>query len=318
MLRIDELSELEILERVDEYSLYCFYLEFEPVIGQKYRSRLRQGDDVASFGLYTRKYGGDLPHEFMWKDQGIAFMKNYGDIFYLVQVMYGLETRLEALIQVATDHGLLEGTTSRSKQIIITPSYKPDCRIRIKSRDMDFNDYRYWSSYNIGKHLLEMYHVSAVEYFFLFDTDIYPRMPRGRMYAYRIFNRYQLYQPYPKTFWMDWTDTCFPGLEQLSGQKDLLIVTKSMKDIMCLRSFGYEAVAPRAENMIPSEYFIEWLQTFKKVFMLLDNDGKSSAHLYPFEAVYIPEESGEKDPTDYVKRFGVPKTDSLLKRLFRL
>ena len=65
----------DILERVDEYTLYCSYLGFEPLIGAKYISPLRSSTDSSvdtdpSFGIYERKYGKGS-HEFMWKDQGI-------------------------------------------------------------------------------------------------------------------------------------------------------------------------------------------------------------------------------------------------------
>lgn len=318
MLHLADVSALEILERVDEYSLYCFYLDFEPVIGAKYRSRIRTGDDRASFGMYVRKHGGDKPHEYMWKDQALP-VPNYGDIFDLVQRLHPeLENRLQAMIKVAQDFGLLEGTTAVTKQLIVTPCTKEPSHIRIRSRPFSSTDLSYWKQFNVTPEILSKYLVKAVEFYYLFDSDVYPRSPYGLMYAYQIFDKFQLYQPVPKQFYMDWTELCIPGFQQLSGQRELLVVTKSVKDIMCLRSLGIEAIAPRAENMIPSPDLIQWLKQFKKVYILMDNDSKSSPHLYPFESVQIPIESGEKDVTDYLKRYGVSQTLELLKTLLHL
>lgn len=317
MLAFDCLTEQEILERVDEYSLYCFYLEFEPIIGKKYPSRVRIGDDRASFGVFARKHGPkDLPHEFMWKDQGLPTRKNYGDVFDLISVVFAFETRLEALIKVCTDFGLMEGASENVKQLVITPVRKEASRIRVKTRPFTTADLQYWRQYNITEEILTLFNVRRVQYFFLYDSDLYPRTPKGPMYAYKIFDKFQLYQPNPKMFFMDWTELCIPGFAQLRG-REFLVITKSFKDVMFLYSLGCDAVGARAENMIPSKEFIEWARsTYKKVFVLFDNDGKSSAHLYPFEAVYMPE--GTKDPTDHCSLYGLSKTVEVLKTLFNV
>lgn len=315
MLELDMLDEQEILENVDEYSLYCFYLEFEPVIGSVYNSRLRTVDDKPSFGIYERKYGGDRVNEFMWKDQALPCNPNYGDIFDLVRVLYQLETRLEAMIKIATDFGLLAGTTPLVKHLVVTPVRKELCRIRIKSRQFNFKDFQYWGKYNITEDILNHYNVKAVDYYFMYESDTYPRSPRGLMYAYRIFDRYQLYQPNPKSFLMDWTDACIPGFNQLI-KTDLLVITKAYKDVMFFRSLGYDAIAPRAENMIPDPLLIEWVkQRYEKVVTFFDNDGKTSPHLYPFNTVVIPETTGTKDPTDYCAKYGVDAARQLIQQL---
>jgi hypothetical protein len=317
MLTLDNLNAQDILERVDEYSLYCFYLEFEPVIGRKYQSRLRTRDDRPSFGLFERRYGGDLPHEFLWKDQALPCMPNYGDIFDLLIVLYKgqIESRYEAMFKVASDFGLMEQSDVLVKQLVLTPIRKGPAHIRVKSRPFDVKDIQYWQQYNIEESILRLYNCTAVEYFFLFDTDITPRSSRGRMYAYRIFDKYQLYQPKPKEFFMDWTDTCIPGFQQLC-RTDLLIITKAYKDVMFFRSLGYDAIAPRAENMIPDSLLIEWVQKrYKRVVTFFDNDGKTSPHLYPFKSLEVPLDSGTKDPTDYCARYGPLEADSLIKDL---
>lgn len=315
MLTLDMLSEQEVLERVDEYSLYCYYLEFEPVIGSIYSSRLRTSDDRPSFGIYERKFGGDKPHEFMWKDQALPCNPNYGDIFDLVRVLFQLETRFEAMIKVATDFGLMAGATPAVKTLVITPVRKEPARIRVKSREFNFKDFTYWKKYNISLEILQLYNVKPVNYYFLYDSDKAPRSPRGLMYSYRIFDKYQLYQPNPKFFIMDWTESCVPGFEQLK-RTDLLVITKAYKDVMFFRSLGYDAIAPRAENNIPDPLLFTWAdKRYERVVTFFDNDGKTSPHLYPYQSLTIPVETGTKDPTDYCAKYGPMDADSLIKDL---
>lgn len=309
------LSEQEILERLDEYSLYCYYLEFEPVVGSVYSSRLRNVDDKPSFGIFERKYGGDRPHEYMWKDQALPCNPNYGDIFDLVKVLYQLDTRFGALIKVATDFGLIEGTTPLVKSLVVKPVKKEPAHIRVKSRAFNYKDLQYWKQYNITEPLLREYNVTAVDYYFLRDSDQYPSSPRGLMYAYRIFDKYQLYQPHPKFFIMDWTDTCIPGFQQLKFL-DMLIITKSFKDVMFFRSMGFDAIASRAENMIPDPLLFEWInKRYKRCVTWFDNDGKTSPHLYPYPSVTVPLETGTKDPTDYCAKYGPDKALNLIQKI---
>lgn len=322
-MTLEDLSEQEILERVDEYSLFCFYLEFDPIIGKKYRSKLRAGDDRASFGLYRRLYGGDLPHEFMWMDAGLPALKkgqlgvpNHGDIFDLVRVVFGYETRLEAMMKVASDHDLMSGKDDNNKKLVyVEQREKEKACIKVLSKPFSKLDMKYWSQYNITEELLTRYQVTSVDIYYLYDSDLVPRKAIHPMYAYRIYDMYQLYQPKPKGFWMNWDVRCVPGLQQLD-RTDLLIITKAMKDIMCLRSLGFDAIAPRAENNIPLPSLIESAkQRYKRVVTLFDNDDKSSPHLYPFQALFIPRESGAKDPTDYCAMYGPKQTFKLLNRL---
>jgi len=238
MLSLSDISELTILERVDEYSLYCFYLGYEPVIGAKTNSVLRTKDDKASFGVFERKRGNpEDPHEFLWKDQGLPY-PNFGDIFDLVKILFRL-TRWEAIIKVAEDFGLVEGSTNVPKTLIHVPVKKRPCEISFKERVFTPADYKYWEQFHISKNTLEFFKVKAVSYYFLYKEKDNAFKPVGNMYAYKIQSRYQLYQPNPKLFIMDWTDSCIPGFEQLRGN-EVCIITKSYKDVMLLWQLGFD------------------------------------------------------------------------------
>lgn len=320
-MTLEDISEREILERVDEYSLFCFYLEFEPTIGKQYRSKIRPGDERPSFGIYKRKFGGDLPNEFMWKDQGMPVGKymNYGDVFDLVMVLFQYETRLEALMKVASDHDLMSGKDTGVKRLLDIPQRsKEKAEIRILSKDFDARDLAYWSKYNITPEILKRYNVTSVDTYYMYASDLFPTKAVFPMYAYRIYHMYQLYQPKPKAFFMNWDERCIPGAQQLD-RTDLLIITKAYKDVMFLKSLGFDSICPKAENNIPTRDLIESAKNrYNRVVTLFDNDDKSSPHLYPFESLFIPKETGIKDPTDFCAVFGPQETFQLLNTLLCL
>lgn len=316
-MTLSSVTEQSILERVDEYSLYCFYLESQPAIGGIYHSKIRK-DVYPSFGIFelTRRPTRAVEYftQFAWKDNGVG---KIGDIFDLVQILCTLPTRTDAMFKIATDMGLLEGTIPVTKLEIVEPTRTTVCRIRVETQEFTPQDISYWNQFNISEQILKEYNCRRVKYYFLNEYQPCPYAPK-QMYSYRIHDRYQLYQPFEeksKKFRNDWTEIHIPGITQLQ-RRDLCIVTKAYKDVMSLRSFGFDAVSPRGENIPLSSRAIEYLQKrYSKVVVLFDNDGKHSAHLYPFPAIEVPIESETKDITDYCKKYGPAETLKLLNKL---
>jgi hypothetical protein len=106
------------------------------------------------------------------------------------------------------------------------------------------------------------------------------------------------------------------GFQQLTYTSDTLIITKSMKDVMCLRSFGYEAVSPRSENTPLPEQAIGYFNVkYKRKFILFDNDMKHRGDWYPYPQVYVPIESGSKDISDFTRDHGPQAASELLQTI---
>jgi hypothetical protein len=333
MLEYLEYSDSDILERVDEYSLYCHYLgqiyqdpDFEPLIGKKYNSPIRPGDDAPSFNVFERWYNTGhilLNSEFLWKDHG-SNLHGPMDIFDLVMFMHHLPSRIHAKWKICGDFNLGEAPSlagfTNSSLLYHEPKYMEPINIKIKSRNFNARDLMYWNQFGVDEWTLNRFNCTAVDCYWLQDSKQVPLFPKGIGFAYRIFERYQLYFPLQekkKRFRTNWTDVCIPGFKQLDRSRtDLCIITKSYKDIMCLSARGYNVIAPRGENiMLPAEC-IQWLQkTYKRTVTLFDNDDKHKAKFYPFEELHIPLDTGVKDPTDYCSRYGIEATDRLLKQL---
>lgn len=315
-------SEEEILERVDEYTLYCSYLDYEPLIGAKYLSPVRSSmgssklDTDPSFGIYERKYGKGV-HEFMWKDQGLG---KHGDIFDLVQNLCKLCTRRQAMQQVLVDAGIIPGEKSH---VILDPREKKFmgfANISIASQPFSSRDLAYWSRINVDEALLTRYNVKSIKAYWLYEEQAYPRYPKGLGFAYQIWDKYQLYFPWQKKrakFRTDWIESCVPGFLQLEYSSPLLVITKSYKDVVCLRSFGYEAIAPRGENILLPEECIRYMKTrYERILILFDNDGKHKGDEYEFRKVFVPKiMDTDKDVTDFCTNHGAKATAEMLRQI---
>ena len=54
---------------------------------------------------------------------------------------------------------------------------------------------------------------------------------------------------------------------------DILVITKSLKDVMCLYEYGITAIAPCSENEFLTDNQYERIKKkFKYIFLLWDND----------------------------------------------
>lgn len=314
LLRTGILNSDEILGVLDEYSLYCHYLGYEPIPHSgKYRSPIRTDDHDPSFGIFYTDKNPD--RTFLFKDAATGVV---GDIFRLVQYMYGYPTMRDAEKRVIKDFKLAEvSVEDKAKIIQHVPPPRIDVDIRIASRPFLDNEVSYWSAINIDRQILSIYQTTAVKYYWLATQQVVPYAPINFTFAYRIGTRYQIYQPFASKdikFRHNFTDKDIPGLLQLKFQSPLLVITKSMKDVMFFYSLGYEAISPRSENTpIQEEYLKKLLGRYPNVVTFFDNDGKNRRDFYP--GCYhheVPIASGEKDPTDYARKYGVLAARSML------
>lgn len=308
------ISESSILERVDEYTLYCKYLGFEPLLRTKYRSFIRTKDSDPSFSLFESK---KHDKEYFWKDSGIG---DSGDIFKLIKIRFGYVNNKEVFQRINLDFNLGFGVgppPERSSKIILynKPDNKPATNIKIQSKPFTKADLEFWASFGISQETLILYKVKSIRYYWTHDFQEVPKAPKGLCFAYEVLGKYKLYQPYMPLykFRNNFTEQCLEGFAQLTYQSDTLIITKSTKDVMVLREFGYDAVSPRGESTaVPEEFMRHFRKKYKRIFILFDNDMKHRGDVYPERKVYVPIKSGCKDISDFRKMYGPKSTKDLL------
>lgn len=302
-----------LLQHVDEYTLYCHYLGYEPEIKLNYSSPLREGDDSPSFGIFPSRKSN---REFFWKDAG--GYGDSGDIFKLIKLLFGYQTKVEVISRVLSDFGLGPCVPKRDKIVMAVPQIKSDADIRIRIRNFSTEDLVYWNTFNITETILNRYRTSSLYCYWINPSQRVPVFTSGLSFVYRVYDKYQLYFPFKeksKKFRNDLQDRHVMGMEQLTFS-DTLIITKSMKDVMCLRSYGYDAISPRSENTpLPEQAFTWFNERYKNIYVMFDNDMKHRGEWYPYKQIYVPIETGSKDISDFTRDYSPQAASELLKLL---
>ena len=146
------------------------------------------------------------------------------------------------------------------------------------------------------------------------------------MYAYKIFDKFKIYRPYSLYRKDKWRTNCstidVQGFEQLPENGDLLIITKSLKDVMVLYKLGYNAVALQSENdKLNYKIYQNLSERFKRIVILFDNDepGILNAEIfserYGIPYTFIPISEKIKDISDYIHYHGIDSAKNLMKNL---
>lgn len=313
-----ELSIDSILEKVTEYDIYRYYIGQSFKLGRIMKSPFRE-DKHPSFGIFkSNKYGSLL-----FKDLSTG---KTGNCVQFVQELFNISYR-ESLIKILNDltnnnlsnsvEGILVREEYESTSTIISVSRKSFCKI----------DDNYWNQYCLERSDLKHFNVYPIETYWINEIVqpwAYNKVNPG--YAYQIYNKYKIYRPLEVKS-RKWISNCssydMQGLEQLEYQGDLLIITKSLKDVMVLYKIGYNAIAPHGENhIIPSRIVDSLKQRYNKIVILYDNDngGKEGAkklsEKYNIPTIFIPY-TNYKDISDYVKEFGLEEGKKLIKELIK-
>lgn len=313
------MGEDQILEEVDEYLLYTFYLGFQPELRVRYRSPVREpgnADQNASWSMFTNT--SRLNREYAWKDSGTG---EYGDVFKLIQMILGCKNKATAVEQVKQDFLFGKGT-ELARQGVPPPKDVDPSRIRLKSRPFDNDDLTWWKQRTgADEQRLDRFNTRRVKYYWMYDRQNTPSFPSDRVYSYRIYDHYQLYFPHrepDRKFRNDFTESHLLGFCQLSYKSDILLINKSGKDIITSDVLGFEAVAPRGENTKVPQSFMEFLKTkYKYIFTLFDNDGKHRAWDYDVPALEIPLCTKQKDTSDHYLAYGFGATQELIWQLIK-
>lgn len=303
-----------LTKRYSALDIFRFYIGYKVEINKPFNSPLRV-DNNPSFELFVTK-----EKDIMYKDFGNG---DAGDWIKFVQTMYGL-TRREAVIKTFIDLMLYDNKVPDSP--ILIEYEKRNCStIGIKLASLRQSDIDYWKQFNISTILLNMYNVVPISTVWIDNIQAANRNGQDLMYAYLINRKIKIYRPLQpkKKRWTGNADSsCIFGYEQLPEYGDLVIITKALKDIMTLRSFGYFAIAANSETSVLKESIIKDLQDrFKKIVVLLDNDeaGINTARKYHdkynLKYVIIPIKYECKDISDFVKKYSIEKTEELLTKL---
>lgn len=234
-----------------------------------------------------------------------------------------------ALRIVAKDFGYINDAP-RKQAIKIQPKFEGEKEtfIQIEMKDFSEAELKWWGSFGITKDILGKFKVYSCKTVFL-NGNIYAQSAQhSPIYGYYFGKRenieqWRIYMPKRKEFRFigNVPTKTIQGYKQLPKSGKLLVITKSMKDVMCLYSLGIPSIAPNSETQFVSEKVLEELkQRFEHIVLLYDNDLTGIRFTNKIRKQYpelivsiIPRKTGAKDISDYYHAYGRKKTQELIK-----
>lgn len=303
---------------VSDYDIISHYWETGFDVGKTYNSPFRE-DHNPSFGVIKNGTGALIWNDLATGDSGnaITFVKN----------KLNLDSYKASLDRIYKDL-ILQG--HRTPEDILKPLKSKEKGLKkdigVKRQKLTQIDIDYWIQFGITPEVLKTFNVDSIKYFFINDLVYWAYVNDNPMYSYKVYDKYKIYRPKAnkKDKWQgNLTKNYVFGYKQLPKTGDLLIITKSLKDVMMLYTMGYNAISPCSEGTLLPSVVVEDIKTrFKNIIVIYDNDeagiksAKKMNDKYQFKTVVVPEESGEKDLTDYYVRYGKVNTSILLEALF--
>lgn len=300
------MSLKDLLNKVDDYTIYSYYLgEFKP--GKLINSPLRSDDKMPSFAIFPGKTGGLL-----FKDHGTG---ESGNALKFVKLYKGIQTREELereLLRIVRKTNPMRGEirSTYTKTVDLGPA-----DIGIVRQPFTEVDKRYWKQFHISIDTLKKFNVFSIKYF------LCNRVVRGTykedspMYAYKVYDRFKIYRPLASKFtkWRtNLTNRYVQGLSELPKEGgNLLIITKSLKDVMCLYEMGFYAIAASSETtFIPDDILQSLRSKWKHIIILYDRDrtgmlkARDYSRRYKFDAIFVHKKFKAKDISDAVRANG--------------
>ena len=311
-----------ILSRFSEEQLMEYYLHL-PVKKGLFRSPLRR-DKQPTCSFYRNK-------------SGILIFKDFAtgqhlNIFDVVQSIFRCDY-FKSLRIIANDFGIVRDNTLHKNpgKINLNPIKIKDkeiSKIQIEVQEFTDSELKWWGKYGISKDILKRFNVYSCKHVFLNDQLFAESQQHCPIFGYygKKYQGLELWRCYfPKRtsfrFITNWPSKKIQGYDQLPKKGKLLVITKSMKDSMCLYSCGITACAPNSENLFISDKVLEDLKSrFKNIVVLYDNDRPGLYNMAKIRRehpeltyVFIPKRYGSKDISDFYRDHGRKETLNLIK-----
>lgn len=312
-----------ILSRFSEEQLMEYYLHV-PVKKGLFRSPLRK--DRRPTCSFYRNGSNTL----IFKDFATGQHLN---IFGVVQEIFHCDY-FEALRIIANDMGIvrdksLQKNSGKINEHPVRMQDKEMSKIQVEVQDFTDLELKWWGKYGITLETLKRFNVYSCKHVFLNGQLVAKSQQHCPIFGYygKKYQGIELWRCYfPKRtsfrFITNWPSKKIQGYDQLPKSGKLLVITKSLKDVMCLYSCGITACAPNSENLFISDAVLEELKSrFENIVVFYDNDRPGLYNMAKIrrehpELVYacIPKECWSKDISDFYKDHGRKETLNLIKK----
>lgn len=317
----DRITPTYIFQRIPQEQMFKKYLGFYPGLEVKFCSPFRTDRNPSCTLTY-------LNGKLVLRDWSL---NTYYDIFDVVQKLNKVNFP-KAVDMVATDFGLKEG--EHSEPILPAPE-----TIRRKSKPVfdvqvqpfTDTDIAYLEQFGITPQIASRFNTFSVKRFFINEKHVYDYSQYDPAIGYyfglnsRGNQKWKVYSYYSSHSRFMCNTSRINGWIQLPENGELVVITKSMKDVMTLARFSIPAVALQGESIEPQKWMIDELQRrFGHVVSLYDFD-RAGAHMawilrhkYDIPAFALTDgrfgtkNFGSKDISDYVRDHGLSATEQLI------
>ena len=300
------MSLRDLLDKVDDYTIFSYYLgQFK--INKLMNSPLRTDDRMPSFAIFRGSNGALL-----FKDHGTG---EAGNALKFIKLYKHIETREELereLLRIVKSVNPNMNTRKNTYEYSTIPK---ETEIGIVRQPFTQVDKDYWKQFHISLSTLKKFNVFSIKYF------LCNRVVRGTykdtnpMYAYKVFDKFKIYRPLASKYtkWRtNLTNRHVQGLAELPKEGgNLLIITKSLKDVMCLYEMGFYAISASSETtFIPDDILTYLKKKWKHIVILYDRDrtgmlkARGYSKMYKLHPIFVNKRFHAKDVSDAVKANG--------------
>lgn len=270
--------------------------------------------------------------ELMYHDFGTGFHENFiGVVMEIHKCSYQ-----EALNIIAEDFGYISKAEDRPAVKIkvsnVKLEEKTETLIQIKPKAFSEQELKWWKGFGVTEKTLKKYKVFSCDSIFLNGDYFSSSNPRVPIYGYYCGKKngqelWRIYFPSKRSFRFlsNVGKSYIQGAKQLPKTGDVLLITKSQKDVMLAYELGIPAIAPCSEVLFLSNKQIQHLKKrFKTIVVCYDTDVTGIHNLkqikvkYPdLHTFFIPRKYGVKDISDFFKKYGEEETRRLAGELLK-
>lgn len=270
--------------------------------------------------------------ELMYHDFGTGFHENFvGVVMEIHKCSYQ-----EALNVIAEDFGYLSKAEDRPAVKIkvsnVKLEEKTETLIQIKPKAFSEQELKWWKGFGVTDKTLKKYKVFSCDSIFLNGDYFSSSSPRVPIYGYYCGKKngqelWRIYFPSKRSFRFlsNVGKSYIQGAKQLPKTGDVLLITKSQKDVMLAYELGIPAIAPCSEVLFLSNKQIQHLKKrFKTIVVCYDTDITGIHNLKQIKVkhpdlhtFFIPRKYGVKDISDFFKKYGEEETRQLAGELLK-
>lgn len=318
-----------ILSNISDYQIYEKYWPEFNLEKRRYNSPLRL-DKIPSFCIFPSNQCDRL----FFYDQ---VTQDKGDCFVFVSKLYKISFK-DTLFKICSDFGLTDEVfipssfkadikKKVSKKVVNYSTVSKSVSIKVKTRDFNELELKWWKEYGISLETLNKYWVFALERLFINEWITHCNSHTfGYLERKENTFTWKIYKPLEENKedkWINNNDkSVIQGYSQLPQTSDILILSKALKDSMSIvENANIASCSLQSESGdIKVKVMKELKERFSKIYILFDSDkwgikyGNELAQKHEIIPIFIPHPQ-YKDFSDLYKGVGKEYSIKILNKL---